>query len=91
MEKPCKKCALKAAPDPFLILVNNPKKSLHARNSFENKIFLSNLVPKLSNGQNYQKQKGPGTSDQTYFRLRNKFRKTPLSVKYYLSKFDDVK
>ena len=25
--------------DPFLTLVNNPKKPLHARNSFKNKIF----------------------------------------------------
>ena len=40
--------------------------------------------------QNYQKQKGPETSDQPLFRLRNKFRKTPLLVMYYLAKFDDV-
>ena len=26
-------------PDPFLILVNNLKQALHARNSFKNKIF----------------------------------------------------
>ena len=50
--------------------------------------FLSNPVP--FNRQNYQKQKGPGTSDQLLFRLRNKFRKIPLLVMYYLSKFDDV-
>ena len=29
----------KSAPDPFLILLNNPKRSLHAGNSFENKKF----------------------------------------------------
>ena len=29
----------KLVPDPFLILVNNPKQPLHARNSFKNKIF----------------------------------------------------
>ena len=40
--------------------------------------FLSNLVP--SDGQNYQKQN----------RLRNKSRKIPLLVMYYLTKFDDV-
>ena len=40
--------------------------------------------------QNYQKQKGPGTSDQSLFRLRNKFRKIPLLVMYYLTMFDDV-
>ena len=50
--------------------------------------FLSNPVP--FNGQNYQKQKGPGTSDQLLFRLRNKFRKILLSVMYYLTKFYDV-
>ena len=50
--------------------------------------FLSNPVP--FNGQNYQKQKGPGTSDQSLFRLQNKFRKIPLLVIYYLTKFDDV-
>ena len=81
----------KIVPAPFLILVNNPKKPLHAINSLENKIFwkdyqkafkkltlffLSNLVP--FNGQNYQKQKGPVTSDQLLFRLRNKFWNIPL-------------
>ena len=49
---------------------------------------LSNPVP--FNRQIYQKQKGPGTSDQSLFRLRNKFRKIPLLVMYYLTKFDDV-
>ena len=29
----------KLAPDPFLILLNNPKRTLHAGNSFENKKF----------------------------------------------------
>ena len=42
--------------------------------------FLSNPVP--FNGQTYQKQKGPGTRDQSLFRLRNKFRKIPLLVMY---------
>ena len=50
--------------------------------------FLSN--PVLFNRQNYQKQKGPGTSDQSLFRLQNKVRKIPLLVTYYLTKFDDV-
>ena len=50
--------------------------------------FLLNPVP--FNGQSYQKQKGPGTSDQLLFRLRNKFRKIPLLVIHYLTKFDDV-
>ena len=50
--------------------------------------FLSNPVP--FNGQSYQKQKGPGTSDQSLFRLQNKFRKILLLVIYYLTKFDDI-
>ena len=50
--------------------------------------FLSN--PVHFNRQNYQKQKGPGTTDQSLFRSRNKFRKIPLLVMYYLAKFDDV-
>ena len=49
-------------------------------------VFLSNPVP--FNGQSYQKQKGPGTSDQSLFKLQNKFRKIPLLVMYYLTKFD---
>ena len=51
-------------------------------------LFLSNPVP--FNGQIYQKQKGPGTSDQLLFKLRNKFRKIPLLVMYHLTKFDDA-
>ena len=50
--------------------------------------FLSNPVP--FNGQSYQKQKRPGTSNQSLFRLQNKFRKIPLLVIYYLTKFDDI-
>ena len=36
----------KLAPDPFLILLNNPKQPLHARNSFENKIFWKRIIKK---------------------------------------------
>ena len=50
--------------------------------------FLSNPVP--FNGQNYQKQKGSGTSDQSLLGLRKKFRNIPLFVIYYLTKFDNV-
>ena len=42
------------------------------------------------NGQNYQKQKGPGTSDQSFFMLKDKYRKFPLLVIYYLTNFDVV-
>ena len=48
------------------------------------------LSPVSFNRQCYQKQKGPGTSDQSLFRLRNKFTKTSLLVIYYLTKFDGV-
>ena len=50
--------------------------------------FLSNPVP--FNGYSYQKQKGPGTSDQLLSRLPNKFRNITLLVMYYLTKFDGV-
>ena len=50
--------------------------------------FLLNPVP--FHRQNYQKQKEPGTSNQSLFRLQNKFRKIPLLVMYYLTKFDDM-
>ena len=94
----------KLVPDFFIILVNNPKQALHSRiilkiRYFEIKnyqealkkvtlFFFSN--PVLFNRENSQKQKGPGTSDQALFRLRNKFRKIPLLVMNYLTKFDDV-
>ena len=70
-------------PDPFFVLINNQKQPLHAKNSFKNKIFCKEIIKKVKfifflnpapfNGQSYQKQKGPGTSDQSLFRLQNKF------------------
>ena len=53
-----------------------------------NFIFFSN--PVHFNEQNSQKQKRPGTNDQSLFRLQNKFRKILLLVTFYLTKFDDV-
>ena len=50
--------------------------------------FLSNPVP--FNGQNYQQQKGPETSDQSLFKLQKKFKKISLLVTYYPTKFDGV-
>ena len=50
--------------------------------------FLLDPVP--FNGQNDQKQKRSGTSNELLFRLQNKFRKVILLVIYYLTKFDDV-
>ena len=72
----------KLVPD---LLKEDYQKALKKVTSF----FLSNPVP--FNGQNDQKQKGPRTSHQSLFRLQNKFRKVPLLVLYYLTKFDDVK
>ena len=34
-------------PDPFLILVNNPKQPFHARNSFTNQIFWKRIIKNL--------------------------------------------
>ena len=39
MKKEAENVHLKLIPDPFLILVNNPKQPLHARNSFTNQTF----------------------------------------------------
>ena len=54
-----------------------------------NFIFSFESIP--FNGHSNQKQKGPGTSDQSLLRLRKKYRKIPLLVMYYLTtKFDDI-
>ena len=82
MEKSCKKCATKASPRPLFNFAN--QKAFKKLTLF----FLSNAVP--FNGQNYQKQKGSGTSDKSLFRLQNKFKNIPLLVIYYLTKFGDV-
>ena len=52
--------------------------------------LIFSFEPSPFNGQNHQKQEGPGTSDQSFFRLQDKFGKIPLLVIYYLTKFDDV-
>ena len=66
------------------ILKEDYQKALRKLTSF----FLSNPVSFYR--QNYQKQKGPGTTVPSLFRLRNKFIKIPLLVMYYLTQFDDV-
>ena len=50
--------------------------------------FLSN--PVAFNEQSYKKQRGPGTSDQSLFKLQNKSRKIALLAIYYLTKFEDI-
>ena len=90
----------KLVQDLFIISTNNPKQSkvryfervsergLSKSLKKGNFVFFSNPVP--FNRQNYQRQKGPGTNDQSLFRLRNKFRKIPLLVMYNLTKYDDT-
>ena len=51
-------------------------------------VFLPKPVPFKE--QSYQKQRGPGTSAQSLSRLRKKFRKIPLLVISYLTKFDVI-
>ena len=61
------------------ILKGNFQKTLKKSTLF----LISNPFP--FNGQNYLKQKGPGTSGQSLFRLWSKFRKIPLLAKFYLT------
>ena len=58
--------------------------------AFEKLILFFLLNPVPFHGQSYQKQKGPGTSEQSLFRSENKFREIHLLVIYYLTNFDDV-
>ena len=54
------------------------------------KVYFFFRTQSLSMDLNIQKQKGPGTSAQSLFRLRKKFTKISLQVIYYLTKFDAV-
>ena len=93
MEKSYRKCAPKASPRPL------QKQLLHARNYFKYKIlwkiFHQKALKKLtlfclSNTVPFNGRKGPGTSEQSPFRLPDKIRKVSLLEIYYLTKFDDV-
>ena len=53
MEKSCRKCAPKLAPEPFLILLNSPKQPLHARNYFKNKVFWKGIIKNLLKSELY--------------------------------------
>ena len=87
MEKSCRKCAPKASPRPRFYFGKQPKILLKLR-CFERGLsktfktltlfFISN--PIFFNGQSYQKQKRPGNSDLSFFRLQNKFTKISLLV-----------
>ena len=52
--------------------------------------FIFSFETSPFNGQSYQKQKVPGATDQSLFRLQNKFRIITLLVTCYLNKFDDI-
>ena len=46
MENHAENVHQKLVPDPFLILVNDPKQPLHAINYFKNKIFWKRIIKK---------------------------------------------
>ena len=60
------------------------------KKSIKKLTLISVLNPIPFNGQNYQTQKGLGTSYQLLFKLPNKLIKIYLLVIYYLTKFDVV-
>ena len=71
-----------------LLRIRYSERGLSNTSKNVNFIFSSNPVP--FNGQSYIKQKGLGTSDQSLFRLQNKFTEISLLVIHYQTKFDVV-
>ena len=83
MEKSCKRCAPKASPRPIFNFGKQPKTAIACKKFFwkydilkegyqkpfkkSTLFFLPNPVP--FNVESYQKQKGPGTSDQSLLRI----------------------
>ena len=65
----------KLAPEPFLILLNNPKHSQCTQEILLKVKYKRDLELVTSCSSGY---------------IQNKFRKIPLFVMYYLTKFDDV-
>ena len=55
---------------------------------YQNNLIFS-LAPSSFYEQDHEKQKGPGTRNQSLFGLKKMFKKTP-SVVYYLGNFDDL-
>ena len=102
MEKSRRKCAPKASPRPLFNFGKLPKTANACNNRYvdiskenyqkalKRSTLLFLLKPIPFNAQSYQKQKGPGTSDQLLLRLQNKFRKIPFLIIHYLTKFNDV-
>ena len=52
--------------------------------------FIFSLEPSPFSWTNLSKENSSGTSNKLLFRLRNKIRKIPLLVMYYLTKFNNV-
>ena len=83
MEKSCRKCAPKSSPRPFFTFGKYLKTAIACKKLFQKYdilkedyqkalkksilFFLPNPISFI--GQSYQKQKWPGTSDQSLFRL----------------------
>ena len=74
----------------LIVLFDNPLSKVILKEDYQKalkKVTLFSLSNPVSfNRQNFQKQKWPGTKDQSLFRLQNKFRKNLLLVMYYLTK-----
>ena len=58
--------------------------------SLEGQLYFFFQTQSLLMDKIIKKQKRPETSDQSLFRLQNRFRKIPILLIYYLNKFDDV-
>ena len=83
MEKSCRKCAPKASPRPLFYFGKQPKTAIACKKFFQKQDILKGdyqkpfkkltlfllLNPVPLNRQCYQKQKGPGASVQSLFKL----------------------
>ena len=84
----------KLVPDPLLILVNNPKQPLHARNSFKSKMFRNRIIKNPLKSQFYfffltQSLFMDKVIKNKTLQVEKQVQKN-LLVTYYLTKFDDV-
>ena len=84
----------KLVPDPLLILVNNPKQPLHARNSFKSKMFRNRIIKNPLKSQLYfffltQSLFMDKVIKNKTLQVEKQVQKN-LLVTYYLTKFDDV-
>ena len=103
MENHAKNVHQKLAPDPFLILLNNPKQPLHTRNSFKNKVFWKRIIKKpkprwfyfflqtqyLLMDKVIKNQRGMELVTSHSLGHKTSLEKF-LYLLYYLTKFDDI-